>query len=148
MPSCISVIFTMVVRLVFILFIALIFNMYIKLTCIIGVFINFFIHIFIIFSVLFLEFIISSRFVVFFLWPLYCFGLFLLISYMFLVCFLLIAGPTDKGQLAACSQSGLFFRFYMCPLSRNHVTIFNYKNNILLYIFIIWWVIEPQKNTC
>ena len=52
----------MVVPLVFILFTALIFNMYIKLTRIIGNVINFFIHIFIIFSVLFLEFIIFSRF--------------------------------------------------------------------------------------
>ena len=56
----------MVVPLVFILFTALIFNMYIKLTRIIGNVINFFIHIFIIFSVLFLEFIIFSRFIVFF----------------------------------------------------------------------------------
>ena len=70
----------MVVPLVFILFTALIFNMYIKLTRIIGNVINFFIHIFIIFSVLFLEFIIFSRF--FFLWPLYCFGAFLLIFYV------------------------------------------------------------------
>ena len=65
-PAFLSVIFTMVVTLVFMLFIALIFNIYIKLSCIIGIFINFFIHIFIIFSVLFLEFIIFSRFIVFF----------------------------------------------------------------------------------
>ena len=41
-PVFLSVIFTMVVTLVFILFIALIFNLYIKLTCIIGIFIIFF----------------------------------------------------------------------------------------------------------
>ena len=49
-PAFLSVIFTIVVTLNFILFIALIFNMFIKLTCIIiGIFITFLIHVFIIF---------------------------------------------------------------------------------------------------
>ena len=44
-----SVIFAVVVILVFISFLALMFNVYVKLTCIIGIFVNFLIHIFIIF---------------------------------------------------------------------------------------------------
>ena len=86
-PAFLSVIFTMVVTLVFILFIALIFNMYIKLTCIIGIFINFFIHIFIIYLRIIFRIYYFLTFCGFFLWPLYCFGVFLLIFYMFLVCF-------------------------------------------------------------
>ena len=51
---------------------------------------QFLVHIIIIFCKLFLNFFIFSRFAVFFVWPLYCFCVFLLIFYMFLVCFLLI----------------------------------------------------------
>ena len=66
-PAFLSVIFTMVLTLVFILLIALMFNMYIKLTCIIGIyqFFHSYFHISF-FSLLFLEFIIFSRFLVFF----------------------------------------------------------------------------------
>ena len=65
-PVFLSVTFTMVVTLIFILLIALSFNMYIKLTSIIGIFIDFLIRICIIFCVSFLEFIIFSRLLVFF----------------------------------------------------------------------------------
>ena len=51
---------------------------------------QFLVHIIIIFCKLFLNLFIFSRFAVFFVWPLYCFCVFLLIFYMFLVCFLLI----------------------------------------------------------
>ena len=84
-PAFLSVIFTMVVTLIFIFFIALIFNIYMKLTCVTGVFINFLIHIFVIFTVLFLEFIIFPHLVVFCLSPLYFFiHIFIIFSVLFL----------------------------------------------------------------
>ena len=89
-PAFLSMIFTMAVTLAFIFFIALIFNMFIKLTCILGNFINFFIHIFIIFSRMIFRIYYFLMFCCFFLSPLYCLYVSLLIFYLFLVCFLLI----------------------------------------------------------
>ena len=107
-PAFLSVIFTMVVTLVFMLFIALIFNMYIKLTCIIGIFINFVIHSFIIFfRIIFRIYYFLTFCCFFFIWPLYCFGVFLLIFYMFLVCFLLIV------TIIIYQQVLLFFVFIL-----------------------------------
>ena len=97
----------MVVPLVFILFTALIFNMYIKLTRIIGNVINFFIHIFIIFSVLFLEFIIFSRFIVFFFSGHYIALVCFCKYFTFFVCFLLIV------MIIICQQVLLFFVFIL-----------------------------------
>ena len=85
--------------------------MYIKLTCIIGIFINFLIHVFIIFCVLFLGFFIFSCLDVFFLWPLYLFCVFLLIFYMFLVCFLLVLTIIIYHQV-------LFFSVFMLKLTK------------------------------
>ena len=116
-----SVIFAMVVTLIVILFVALIFNMCRKLTCIIGIFINFLIHFLSFFCVLFLEFIIFSLSAVFFLWPFYCFCVFLLIFYMFHVCFLLILTIIIHRQVL------LFFVFIMwdseCLQSNDNVSL-------------------------
>ena len=68
---------------------------------------QFLIHIIIIFFKLFLNFLIFSRFAVFFVWPLYCFCVFLLIFYLFLVCFLLILTVT------ICHQVLLFVVFIL-----------------------------------
>ena len=91
-PAFLSAILAMVVALFFILFIELIFNIYIKLTCIIEIFINFLIIFLSFFCVLLLGYFLFSRLADFFLWPLYCFCVILLIFYTFLVCFL----PTLK----------------------------------------------------
>ena len=99
-PAFLSVIFTMVVTLNFILFIALIFNTYIKLTWIKGVFINFLILIFTIFlRIIFRIYYFLAFSCFFFLWPLYCFCVFLLIFYKFLVCFLIILTITTYHQV-------------------------------------------------
>ena len=115
-----SVIFAMVLTLIFILFVALIFNMCRKLTCIIGIFINFLIHFLSFFCALFLEFIIFSLSAVFFLRPFYCFCVFLLIFYMFHVCFLLILTIIIHRQVL------LFFVFIMwdpeCLQSNDNVS--------------------------
>ena len=116
-----SVIFAMVLTLIFILFVALIFNMCRKLTCIIGIFINFLIHFLSFFCALFLEFIIFSLSAVFFLRPFYCFCVFLLIFYMFHVCFLLILTIIIHRQVL------LFFVFIMwdpeCLQSNDNVSL-------------------------
>ena len=107
--------------LIFILFVALIFNMCRKLICIIGIFINFFNSYFIFFCVLFLEFIIFLLSAVFFLWPFYCFCVFLSIFYMFHVCFLLILTIIIHRQVL------LFFVFIMwdpeCLQSNDNVSL-------------------------
>ena len=83
MHSCISICdFYCGSNTSFILFIALIFSMYIKLTHIIGIFNNFLIHIFIIFFCIIFRIYYFLMFCCFFLWPLYCCGVFLLIFYV------------------------------------------------------------------
>ena len=104
-PAFLPVIFTIVVKIVFILFIALIFNIYIKLICVIGIFINFLIHIFIIFFCIIFRIYFLTFF--FFLWSLYCIRVFLLLFYMFLVCFLLIV------TIIIYQQVLLFFVFIL-----------------------------------
>ena len=105
-PAFLPVIFTIVVKIVFILFIALIFNIYIKLICVIGIFINFLIHIFIIFfCIIFRIYFLTFFFL--FLWSLYCIRVFLLLFYMFLVCFLLIV------TIIIYQQVLLFFVFIL-----------------------------------
>ena len=77
----------------------------------------------------------------FFLWPLYCFGVFLLIFYMFLVCFLLIATIIIYQQVLLCVHTDID-KYGDCLQSNNN----NFLNDLWLLFATLFFFLKIWFN--